>query len=76
MINLGKLQEVNLRDVWQYEQYDFSDWLAKDENLSLFGDTLALTLIESEKEKMLAHTDAIYYAKMKFLAKLYLLKIN
>jgi len=48
---LGKLIEVPIRDIWKHEQYDFSDWLAQDENLNLIGDILGLTLTDAEKEK-------------------------
>ena len=27
-MELGKLQEIDIRDVWKHEQYDFSKWLA------------------------------------------------
>lgn len=31
-LKLGKLTEVNIRELWKHEQYDFSEWLSKDEN--------------------------------------------
>ena len=36
-IELGKLKEVDIRKVWQHEQYDFSSWLAEDENIQLLS---------------------------------------
>lgn len=30
--SLGTLIEVPVRDIWKHEQYDFSEWLAKEEN--------------------------------------------
>lgn len=33
MNKLGKLEKVNLRDIWSNEEYDFSIWLSKEENL-------------------------------------------
>ena len=33
LMKLGKLQEVDIRTVWQHEQYDFSKWLAAEENI-------------------------------------------
>ena len=50
-MSLGRIKEVDLRDVWKHEQYDFSSWLAQDENLLLLSDTLGLNLIEAETEK-------------------------
>lgn len=48
---LGKLIEQNIRDVWEHEQYDFSKWLAKDENIKALGDELNLSLADVETEK-------------------------
>ena len=29
----GKLEEVDIRELWKHEQYDFSEWLSKEENI-------------------------------------------
>lgn len=50
-ISLGKLKEVNIRDVWQHEQYDFSKWLSLPENIQELGDTIGLSLTDVETEK-------------------------
>ena len=50
-MKLGKLIEVPLRDVWNHEQYDFSDWLAQPENIDELGDVIGLTLTNIETEK-------------------------
>lgn len=34
-IKLGRLEEVDVRKLWSHEQYDFSNWLAKEENIEL-----------------------------------------
>ena len=49
-MQLGKLTEVDVRDLWKHEQYDFSNWLAQGENIDLLGDVLGLTLVDVEKE--------------------------
>ena len=49
-MKLGKLQEVDIRKLWGHEQYDFSEWLSKAENLELLNDAIGLTLSEVEKE--------------------------
>ena len=41
---LGKLETVNIRDVWKKEAADFSKWLAKEENLSLLGDEIGISM--------------------------------
>lgn len=50
MANIGRLTEVDVRDLWQHEQYDFSNWLAKESNLDYLNDILGLTLVEVDKE--------------------------
>ena len=50
-MKLGKLTEVNVRELWKHEQYDFSAWLAKEENISLLGDAIGLELEVESQEK-------------------------
>ncbi len=49
-MKLGRLTEVNVRELWPHEQYDFSNWLAKEENIELLSETVGLTLAEVDKE--------------------------
>lgn len=50
MANIGKLTEVDVRELWKHEQYDFSNWLAKEENLEYLNDIIGLTLTDVDKE--------------------------
>lgn len=50
MEKLGRLEAVDVRELWNHEQYDFSNWLAKDENIELLNEVLGLTLVDIEKE--------------------------
>lgn len=50
MANIGKLKEVDVRDLWKHEQYDFSKWLAKDENIEYLNEILGLTLVAVDNE--------------------------
>ena len=50
MGGIGKLIEVDVRELWQHEQYDFSNWLAKESNLEYLNDILGLTLVDVDKE--------------------------
>lgn len=50
-MKLGKIKEVDIRKVWAHEQYDFSKWLAAEENIKELGDTLNLSLTDVETEK-------------------------
>ena len=47
-IKLGKLKEIDIRDVWAHEQYDFSKWLSSEENIQELGDVLNLSLVDVE----------------------------
>ena len=49
-MSIGKLTEVDVRTLWKHEQYDFSDWLAKEANIEYLNDILGLTLSEVDKE--------------------------
>lgn len=44
MVELGVLKSVDVRQVWKHEASDFSQWLAKDENIKLLGETINLDL--------------------------------
>lgn len=44
MSELGKLVQVELRDVWEHEARDFSAWLVKPENLSLLSEQLGIEI--------------------------------
>lgn len=48
---IGKLKEVKLRELWSHEQYGFSNWLSKDENIEELNEILRLSLTDIETEK-------------------------
>ena len=48
-VKIGKLEKVNLREVWKNEASDFTTWLS--ENIHILGETLNLNLTEGETEK-------------------------
>lgn len=52
---LGKLEEVKIRTIWEHEQYDFSSWLAEEENINALGDVLNLSLTDIETEKFVGN---------------------
>ncbi|WP_419797913.1 MAG: DUF4268 domain-containing protein [Terasakiella sp.] len=51
MTELGRLEKVNLRDVWEKEDQHFTPWLAREENLAILGETLNLALELEAVEK-------------------------
>lgn len=54
-MKLGKLQEIDIRKVWQHEQYDFSKWLAGEDNIQELGNVLNLSLTDVETEKFVGN---------------------
>ena len=42
--NLGRLEQVNLRDIWSTEDGDFTPWLADEHNLRLLGDAIGIRM--------------------------------
>ena len=49
--NLGKLEKVELRDIWISESTDFTPWLAREDNLAILSETLGLELELEAQEK-------------------------
>lgn len=49
-MQLGRLKEVPVRQLWKHEQYDFSKWIAHEENIELLNEILGLTLVDVDKE--------------------------
>lgn len=49
-MKLGKLEEVDVRELWKHEQYDFSNWLSQEENIEMLNEVLGLTLVDVNKE--------------------------
>ena len=49
-MEIGKLKEVEIRDLWKHEQYDFSTWLSENTNIEMLNDILGLTLTDVSKE--------------------------
>lgn len=48
--NIGKLSKVDLREIWKNEEYDFSGWLAQEENLVQLSDEIGVSIRLLEKE--------------------------
>ena len=50
-MKLGKIKEVDIRSVWPHEQYDFSKWLAEEENIRALGEEMNLSLTDVDTER-------------------------
>lgn len=48
---LGRLQSIDLRTVWNNEATEFTPWLSREENLALLGETIGLDLELTSMEK-------------------------
>lgn len=49
--SLGRLEKVDLREVWNSEADHFTPWLAREENLALLGEVLGLDLEHEATEQ-------------------------
>lgn len=50
-IILGKIEKVDLRDIWDTEDKDFTPWLAQEGNISQLGDVIGIDLEVEAQEK-------------------------
>lgn len=48
---LGRLEQVDLRNIWDSESGSFTPWLAKEENLAMLGDMIGIDLELESQEK-------------------------
>jgi hypothetical protein len=46
---IGTLERVPLREVWEHEAYDFTQWL--QDNIEVLNDALGLTLVNVDREQ-------------------------
>jgi PIN domain nuclease of toxin-antitoxin system len=49
-VNLSRLNKVDLREAWKHEAYDFTNWLAEDENIDLLSNEIGIEINIIEKE--------------------------
>ncbi len=43
-MQLGKVEKLAIREQWKNEEYDFTPWLAQEDNIQLLGDEINLDL--------------------------------
>jgi len=64
-MEVAKLQQVDLRTVWQREAIDFTNWFAEEENLRLLSDEIGIevSLIQTEASvgKLYQNNPATYW---------------
>jgi len=49
-VELGRLEQVNLRDYWKHEALDFTKWLAEDNNLALLSNEIGIDIVLERME--------------------------
>ena len=50
-MKFGKLDKVELRDLWKEETTGFTPWLASEENIAYLGEIIGIELEVVEQEK-------------------------
>lgn len=63
MTSLGTIEEVDLREAWEHEATDFTNWLAEEENLSQLGNEIGIDLSLIGTEEDVGHFSADIFAK-------------
>lgn len=59
---LSHIEKVDLREVWANEAYDFTQWLAEEENLNALGEVIGIDLELIETESPVGSFSADIYA--------------
>ena len=49
--DLGKIEQVDVREIWEKEDTEFTPWLAKQENIERLGVALGIDLVVEAEEK-------------------------
>lgn len=63
-IKLGNLEKIDdLRLIWKNEAYDFTPWLAEEENMSILGETIGIEISEITTESSVGGFSADIVAK-------------
>lgn len=63
MANIGKLEKVELRDLWKHEERDFSAWLAQDASLAMLSDEIGVDIALIERESQVGGFSVDLYAE-------------
>lgn len=51
MTTLGRLEKIELRNIWQTEDRDFTPWLAQEQNIAVLSEALAMDLEVEAQER-------------------------
>ena len=62
-MELGKLEKIELREVWRHEALDFTRWLAKKENIALLSKEIGIDIEVIETEMSVGRYNVDIYAR-------------
>ena len=62
-MELGKLEKIELREVWKHEALDFTRWLARKENIALLSKEIGIDIEVIETEMSVGRYNVDIYAK-------------
>ncbi len=62
-MELGKLEKIELREVWRHEELDFTRWLAGKENIALLSKEIGIDIEVIETEMSVGRYNVDIYAR-------------
>lgn len=62
-MELGKLEKVELRDIWKHEALDFTKWLSKEENIAILSKELGIDIEVLDIEMNVGRYNVDIFAK-------------
>lgn len=62
-MGLGKLEKIELREVWRHEALDFTRWLARKENIALLSKEIGIDIEVIETEMSVGRYNVDIYAR-------------
>ena len=62
-MELGKLEKIELREVWKHEALDFTRWLARNENIALLSKEIGIDIEVIETEMSVGRYNVDIYAR-------------
>lgn len=64
MENIGELEKVDLRTIWNNEERDFSLWLAQEKGLAKLSEVIGVDIVLIERESQVGGFSADLYAEV------------
>lgn len=62
-MELGKLEKIELREVWRHEALDFTRWLAKKENMAILSKEIGIDIEVIQTEMSVGRYNVDIYAR-------------